>query len=90
MADPSPFDIPEQLTRIYKAIAETGKLQEESDKYRAESRKLQQESDKYAAELRKLDRENHWFPWLQLLSSSVLAALLASIITSIITNFWHG
>jgi hypothetical protein len=62
MTDTSNLDMKEQLIRIDKAIAET--------------RKLQHESDKYAAETRRLDREYRWFPWLQL-SLTVLAAIAA-------------
>ena len=46
------------MVRIDRAIAETRKLQQESDKFVAEQRKLQQESDKLGAEQRKLAAES--------------------------------
>jgi hypothetical protein len=64
----------EQITRIDRSIAETGKLQEEARKY--------------AAETRRFDREYRWFPWLQLAASG--AALIAAIaaLTAVVAH-WH-
>jgi hypothetical protein len=64
------FDLREQLTRIDRSIAETGKLQEEARKY--------------AAETRRLNREDRYFPWLQIVSSSAIAALIGAIVAR-----WH-
>ena len=43
----SSLDIQEQVARIDRAIAETHKLQQESDKFSVEQRKLAAEADKF-------------------------------------------
>lgn len=70
IGDAAEFDIREQLTRIDRAIAETEKLQEESRKY--------------AAGTRRLNREDRYFPWLQIVSSSAIAALIGALVAR-----WH-
>jgi hypothetical protein len=45
----------------------------------AETEKLQEEARKYAAETRRLSREDRYFPWLQIVSSSAIAALIGAL-----------
>lgn len=54
---PDSFDVREQLARIDRALAETGKLNEEQAKLRAEARKYDEEQAKLRAEARKYDEE---------------------------------
>ncbi|MCL8385854.1 hypothetical protein [Xanthobacter aminoxidans] len=50
------MDLNEQVARIERAIAETGKLQEETRKFVAEQHKLY-------AEARKAERDHSFAPW---------------------------
>lgn len=58
------LDIREQIVRIDRAIAETGRLQ-------AETRKLTSEQ---------LDKERWWFPWLQLLTLVISSAAIGAVV----------
>ena len=49
------------------------------DQIQAETSKLVAEGNKYKAETR-------WFPWIPIISSSAISAVIAAIIS----HLWHG
>ena len=68
------MNLREQLVRIDRAIAET--------------RKLQQESDKFAAETRKIGRE-YWLAPLLAFATVVGASAAAVVATITVVKGWH-
>lgn len=75
---PESFDLREQLARIDRALAETGKLNEEQAKLRAGSRKYDAEQAKLRAEARKLERDRMLAPWAILAAGMTAGAALVA------------
>jgi hypothetical protein len=67
---PDQMELQEQIARITRMNAETGKLQEET-------RKFVSEAHKFAAEARKLNRDHGLAPWLVLVG--VVGGLLGMV-----------
>jgi hypothetical protein len=63
------LDLKEQIARIDRGIAETGKLQEETRKFVAEAHKL-------SAEQTKFQRDRTLSPWLLLAQGLIAGAAL--------------
>jgi uncharacterized protein (UPF0335 family) len=85
------LDLRAELARIDRDRAETEKLLAETRKLFAEPANLNAESSKFGieaakllVEMRKLDRERWWFPWLQFLTSAVVAAVVGAVVAKLI------
>jgi hypothetical protein len=88
-AEPGEINLREQLVRIDRAIAETRKFQEESDKFAAEQRKLAAEATKlageqvkFAAEAAKLTWDRKLAPW------ALFAAVIGGAVVAVINHLW--
>jgi hypothetical protein len=79
---PADFDLREQLARIDRAIAETGKLQEETQKFVAGQRKL-------LAEAAKLQRNRMLAAWQLLLGGFAAGAGMFTALF-VVLKWWLG
>jgi hypothetical protein len=86
------LDLRAELARIdrdraetYKLLAETRRLDDErhigSDRLIAEREKFIAERQQLLSDALKLDRDRWWTPWLQILSSAAVGAIVAFVLT---------